>query len=67
VPGVGDRDDDVVIGQPRRQPDPAAVVGVLERVVQDVREDLLEPDGVAVDPARLRREQYVELLFALRG
>jgi hypothetical protein len=65
--GIADRDDDMVIGHHPRQPDPAPPIGVFDRVVENVRKHLFEPQGVAMNPARAGRQPHVQLLSAQGG
>jgi len=51
---VADRYDHLVIGDHRGQPDSPGVIGVLDGVVENVREHLLESNGVSINPAWAR-------------
>ena len=65
-PGIPDRDLDPARGRPRAHPDPAALRRVLGRVVQEVRQHLGQPDGVAGEPHRRPRQLHAQRLPAAR-
>src|SRR5207237_5461811 len=59
--GVAHRDDRVAPLPLGGQPDAAAAVGVLGRVVEQVRDDLRQPGQVAVQGDRALRQRDAEL------
>jgi hypothetical protein len=64
-PGIANPQNDIAPSGLGRQPDAAAWLRILGRVVQEILQHLLQPAGISVDGYGFRRQGDLELVAAL--